>query len=75
MFTNPFRRIAELEQSVTILSERNLALINRLDAIEDYLNIDFFAGSTQKPHYRKRKIVVKKIGRPRKNKTKKLSPL
>lgn len=38
----------------------------RLKAIEDYLSIEFFEGEKNKPHYRRRKVVVKKIGRPRK---------
>lgn len=41
---------------------------NKLQALEDYFDIEYFNGGVQKPHYRKRKKVVKKLGRPRKNK-------
>lgn len=40
----------------------------RLKAIEDYLDVDFFHGDKSKPHYRKKRVVAKKLGRSRKNK-------
>lgn len=38
----------------------------KLKALEDYLNIEFFHGAKSKPHYRKKKVIIKKLGRPRK---------
>ena len=40
----------------------------KLKTLEDYLDIEYFEGDKQKPHYRKRRVITKKLGRPRKAK-------
>jgi hypothetical protein len=40
----------------------------RIRALEQYLDIEYFNGPKYKPHYRKRKTIIKKLGRPRKTK-------
>ena len=51
-------------------------LNKKINALEDYLDVEYFEGGVQKPHYRKRRIVAKKRGRKpgSKNKVKNDTP-
>ena len=40
--------------------------LNKIQALEDYLKVDYFSGERRKPHYRARKVIKKKVGRPKK---------
>lgn len=61
MFSNSKKRIEVLEQW-------NLELERRITALEDYLEVEYFSGGKNKPHYRKVRKIAKKLGRPRKSK-------
>lgn len=65
-----FNRVIKLEQEIDYLN-RDLAttakgLATAVKALEDYLDVDFFHGDKSKPHYRKKRVIIKKLGRPRK---------
>lgn len=68
-----FARVSTLEESIgyhkltikQLLSESD-DVTTRLRALEQYLGIEFFNGPTQKPHYRKVRVITKKLGRPKK---------
>lgn len=53
---------------VDVVVHRHLRTEDKVKALEDYLGIEYFNGDKYKPHYRKRKVVKGKVGRPRKNK-------
>jgi hypothetical protein len=68
-----FKDIPLLEKQYKNLSQIILDRTNdqyeiekRIHAIQDYLDIEFFHGDKSKPHYRKKRVIVKKLGRPRK---------
>lgn len=70
-----FKRLQKLESEsdtryrfMDFLGEANGLNETKLKALEDHLDIEFFHGDKSKPHYRKKRVVVKKLGRPRKNK-------
>ena len=54
--------------TVRTLEAQNKILINKVGALEDHLNVDYFNGPKYAPHYRKKRVVAKKLGRPRKTK-------
>lgn len=39
-------------------------LVTKLQSLENYLDIEFFHGNKCKPHYRKKRVIIKKLGRP-----------
>lgn len=57
-----------LKNRVDVISSRSARTRDKIEALEDYLGIEYFNGPKYKPHYRKRKVIAKKMGRPRKNK-------
>lgn len=61
-----FKQIAKLETAVQVMGVNADNMAPRLTALEEYLGIEFFNGPTQKPHYRKLRVVKKKLGRPKK---------
>lgn len=68
-----FTRVAKLEARaerdsalMELLVSENTEIKTRLTALEEYLNIEFFNGPMQKPHYRKTRVITKKLGRPKK---------
>lgn len=65
---NIFRRLKTVEENQRYLLGGQTQDNRRLAALEDYLDIEYFHGTKYKPHYRKRKVVKKKLGRPRKDK-------
>jgi hypothetical protein len=60
------QRVSGLVMDVSSLMGRYTALRRKLEAMEDYHDIKFFDGEHNKPHYKRRRVVVKKLGRPRK---------
>lgn len=64
---NVFARLKQLEEKQSVLISAHNNVAGRQNALQDYLDIDYFNGEVYKPHYRKRKVVKKKLGRPRKN--------
>lgn len=65
---NFFKRLTNVEDGLHHTATNQQLTDTKIKAFEDYLSVDFFHGDKSKPHYRKRKVVVKKLGRPRKNK-------
>lgn len=61
---NVFKRMRELKENVDTLNIIIIKELTQRQALEDYLYIEFFQGGKNKPHYRKRKVVTKKRGRP-----------
>ena len=55
-------------KEVAALREARLIEMKKLQALEDYLNIEFFHGDKSKPHYRKKRVIKRPVGRPRKKK-------
>jgi hypothetical protein len=51
---------------VDVVVARHLRTEDKIKAIEEYLDIEYFNGDKYKPHYRKRKTVKRPVGRPRK---------
>ena len=70
---NIFKRLSNLEANEKFTADVLLNEIARRTALEDYLGIEFFHGDKMRPHYRKKKQIAKKVGRPKgvKNKKKK----
>lgn len=60
---NIFKKRKETEEQISKIYSN---LIKKQTAIEDYLDIEFFDGGSQKPHYRKKRVIKKPVGRPRK---------
>lgn len=57
-----------LKNRVDAISRRSARTQDKIEALEDYLGIEYFNGDKYKPHYRKRRVTKGKVGRPRKNK-------
>lgn len=63
-----FKDVSGLNQSVNELEALLLEEQTRRLAMEDYLDIEFFHGDKSKPHYRKKRVIKRPVGRPRKKK-------
>lgn len=61
-----FKQVARLEKTEGFQDQEIEILMVKVRALEEYLNIEFFNGASQKPHYRKLRVVKKKLGRPKK---------
>lgn len=62
---NIFKRITEIENYSDETAEAASYTSYKLKALEDYLGIEFFHGDKMRPHYRKKKVIKKKVGRPK----------
>ena len=65
---NFFKRVTNVEDGLHYTATNQQLTDTKIKAIEDYLDVDFFHGDKSVPHYRKKRVVFKKLGRPRKNK-------
>ena len=63
---NIFTRVKGLEDELFAHQAIQEMEANRRRALENYLDIEFFHGNKTVPHYRKKKVIIKKMGRPRK---------
>lgn len=72
MFTF-LRRIAQNEVEINRLRESLNEETQRRIILEDYLDIEMFKGDKVRAHYRKRRKIVRPVGRPKKKKYKKLT--
>lgn len=61
-----FKRVARLEKTEEFQDQEIEILMVKVRTLEEYLDIEFFNGPTQKPHYRKTRVITKKMGRPKK---------
>lgn len=61
-----FKRLARLEKTEEFQDKEIEILMTRVHSLEEYLDIEFFNGPTQKAHYRKTRVITKKLGRPKK---------
>lgn len=63
-----FKDVKDLEQMYFDLYQELMQEQIKRFALEDYLDIEFFHGDKSKPHYRKKRVIKKPVGRPRKKK-------
>lgn len=61
-----FKRIKKLEDQVDVHGYAHVETLYKLEALENYLGIDYFNGDNYKAHYRKRKVTKRPVGRPKK---------
>lgn len=61
-FTNVWKTAVRVNVAEVAVIEK------KLKALEEYHDIEYFSGNKCKPHYRKRRVFTKKMGRPRKHK-------
>jgi len=66
-----YKRLREAEDAIDTLNVVMIKEVTKREALEDYLGVEFFHGDKVRAHYRKKKQVAKKLGRPKGSKNKK----
>ena len=67
---NLYKRLREAEEAIDTLNILMIKEVTKREALEDYLGVEFFQGHKMRAHYRKKKTLVKKVGRPKGSKNK-----